>query len=298
MDQLQKPFLKWLGGKSQIMHEILSKFPTQIRNYHEVFLGGGSVLLALLSFVEQGKIEVHGKIFAYDINSRLIHVYKHIQTNPDALYDHLEVFVKEYDSLRGTTVHRTPQNLQEAKSSKESYFYWLRKKFNQMEKDTLESSALFIFLNKTCFRGMYREGRYGYNVPYGHYRKTPTFISKEDLRKISALIQKVEFQESNFSTSIGKVEKGDFVYLDPPYALETPHSFVGYVADGFKFEMHQLLFEQIKSRKDIQFLMSNAKVNLVIENFKNYRIIEIVSRRSIHPKEPNRKTTEVLIYNY
>tara|TARA_B110001450_G_C17196804_1_gene309683 strand:- start:56 stop:490 length:435 start_codon:yes stop_codon:yes gene_type:complete len=144
---------------------------------------------------------------------------------------------------------------------------------------------------------MYREGPNGYNVPYGHYKKTPTIISETDLNYISDLIKNVEFKHSSFTDSIKNVKEGDFVYLDPPYAPENANSFVGYVADGFNLETHKLLFNEIKNLENIKFVMSNAKVDLVTDNFKEYNCDDIIARRAINAKKPGSKTTEVIIYN-
>jgi DNA adenine methylase len=144
---------------------------------------------------------------------------------------------------------------------------------------------------------MYREGPNGYNVPYGHYKKTPTIITEEDLNYISDLIKDVEFKDCGFSDSIKNIKNGDFVYLDPPYAPENSKSFVGYVAGGFNLDMHKLLFNEIKKLSGVKFAMSNAKVDLVIENFKEYKCEDIVARRAINSKNPGSKTTEVIIYN-
>lgn len=295
--KLQKPFLKWVGGKTQIINNIISKLPKEINNYHELFLGGGSVLLAVLSLQKQNLITIKNKIYAYDINSSLINVYKHIQNNKDELYNYIESYISVYDSLNGTTINRKPLTIEEAKTSKESYYYWVRNRFNNIDKNTVECSALFMFINKTCFRGMYREGPNGYNVPYGHYKKTPTIITKSDLNYISELIKNVEFKQSSFVDSIKEVREGDFVYLDPPYAPENAKSFVGYVADGFNIDSHNLLFSEIKKLDKSKFVMSNAKVELVTENFKDYICEDIVARRAINSKKPGSTTTEVIIYN-
>jgi len=295
--KIQKPFLKWVGGKTQIIGDIISKIPKDINNYHELFLGGGSVLLAVLSLQRQNKIVIKNKIYAYDINEVLINVYKHIQTNKDELYEIITLYITEYDSITGTTINRKPNNIDEAKTSKESYYYWIRSKYNKIDKNTIECSALFMFINKTCFRGMYREGPNGYNVPYGHYKKTPTIISRIDLDYISDLIKDVEFNHSSFDDSIKLVKEGDFVYLDPPYAPDNANSFVGYVLDGFNLEMHKLLFSEIKKMGKIKFVMSNAKVDLVTENFKEYECQDIIARRAINSKKPGSTAMEVIIYN-
>ena len=295
--KIQKPFLKWVGGKTQIINNIISKLPKEINNYHELFLGGGSVLLAVLSLQKQNKILIKNKIYAYDINSDLINVYKNIQNNKEELYKYINLYIKEYDSIKGKIINRKPASIEEAKTSKESYYYWIRNKYNNIDKNSIECSALFMFINKTCFRGMYREGPNGYNVPYGHYKKTPTIISETDLNYISDLIKDVEFKNCSFIESIKNVKNGDFVYLDPPYAPENPKSFVGYVLDGFNLEMHELLFNEIKKLEDIKFVMSNANVDLVNDNFKEYNCEKILARRAINAKKPGSNTKEVIIYN-
>ena len=125
---LQKPFLKWVGGKTQIIEKIISTIPVKIKNYHEPFLGGGSVLLAVLSLQKQGKITIKNRIYAYDINNALISVYKNIQSNKDELFKIITHYINEYDSLKGNQVNRKPQNIDDAKTSKESYYYWIRRK--------------------------------------------------------------------------------------------------------------------------------------------------------------------------
>jgi DNA adenine methylase len=295
----QKPFLKWVGGKSQIMDTLLEKFPKEMNNYHEPFLGGGSVLLAVLTLRKENKLVIKNKIYAYDVNDRLITIFNHVKNNKNELFETLQLHRNVYDNLKGEDVNRKPTNEHEALTSKESYYYWLRNKYNSVDVKSIESSALFLFLNKTCFRGMYREGPKGFNVPYGHYKKTPILVSKEDLDNISDLIQDVTFAQSDFSSSINQIKKGDFVYLDPPYVPEKESSFVNYVKEGFDTEMHTNLFNNVKTFKNnsIQFVMSNAKVNFVMDSFKDYSYEEIIARRSINSKNPGSTASEVLIYN-
>jgi len=298
-NKIQKPFLKWVGGKTQIINKIINKIPSKMYNYHELFLGGGSVLLAMLSLQQQEKIIIRGKIYAYDINYDLINVYKNIQQNKDILFSHIAHYIQAYDSIKGKVVNRKPLNIEEAQTSKESYYYWVRNKYNEMDKQSIECSALFMFLNKTCFRGMYREGPKGFNVPYGHYKKTPTIITKEDLYSISSLIKNVNFIHSNFTDSIEKISKGDFVYLDPPYAPKNKTSFVGYTKHGFNLDTHTKLFDEIikLNEKKIKFIMSNAKVELVLDYFKNYDCEDIIARRAINSKNPGSTATELIISN-
>ena len=204
-----------------------------------------------------------------------------------------------YNSLDGTIINRKPINLTQAKTSQESYFYWIRTSFNKLtieQKRTPLGSAYFIFLNKTCFRGVYREGPNGFNVPFGHYNN-PEIINEEHLNKISELIKDVNFIHSKFETSFENINEEDFIYLDPPYAPENEKSFVGYTSDGFNLEQHNLLFTKCK---DYKFLMSNADVELVKNNFTDERFTtQIIScKRSINSKKPDAKTNEVLIKSY
>lgn len=297
---IQKPFLKWVGGKTQIIDTIINKLPAKIKNYHEIFLGGGSVLLAVLSLQKQNIIDIQENIYAYDINETLIHVFKNIQSNKDRLFIHIKKIVDEYNSISDNVVNRKPTNIHEAKTSKESYYYWIRNKFNNInDKKSIESSALFMFINKTCFRGLFREGPNGFNVPYGHYKNTPNIITLDEINTISDLIKNVNFIHSDFNDSIRKNKSGDFVYLDPPYAPENENSFVGYTNDGFNYDKHIELFNSIHEihNKNIKFLMSNASVPLVLDNFANYNCLQITARRAINAKKPGSTTTEVLIYN-
>ena len=298
-NNFQKPFLKWVGGKTQIIDKIINKFPTEINNYHEPFLGGGSVLLALLSLQKDKKINIKNKIYAYDINFDLINVYKNIKNNKDELFKYIQKYLNVYSNLNGTTINRKPKTIEEAKTSKESYYYWIRKKYNEIDKSSIECSALFIFINKTCFRGMYREGPNGFNVPYGHYKKTPTIITKENLDKISDLIKNVEFINDDFTQSLQNVKDNDFVYLDPPYAPENKQSFVGYTSKGFNLDKHIELFTEINkfNDKNVKFILSNSNVDLVTEYFHSYNIDNVKARRAINSKKPGSTTTEVIIYN-
>ena len=297
---IQKPFLKWVGGKTQIIDTIINKLPAKIKNYHEIFLGGGSVLLAILSLQKQNMIDIQENIYAYDINETLIHVFKNIQSNKDRLFIHIKKIVDEYNSISDNVVNRKPTNIDQAKTSKESYYYWIRNKFNNInDKKSVESSALFMFINKTCFRGLFREGPNGYNVPFGHYKNTPNIITLDELNNIHDLIKNVNFIHLDFKDSINKVKTGDFVYLDPPYAPENDKSFVGYTNDGFNYDKHIELFNSIHEihNKNIKFLMSNASVPLVLDNFTDFNLLQITARRAINAKKPGSTTTEVLIYN-
>jgi len=301
---IPKPILKWVGGKTQIIDKLIKDFPVEINNYREPFLGGGSVLLTLLSYVKSGIIKIQGNIYAYDLNEPLIYIYKNIQTHHNELYDVMQTIITDFNECGNGKINRTPINIAEAKTAKENYYYWIRSEYNKLcltEKKSILGSAMFIFLNKTCFRGVFRVGPKGFNVPYGHYNN-PEIINKEHLEEIHNLIQNVVFECCNFNTSLTIVEPNDFVYLDPPYAPETDNSFVGYTENGFNIENHNNLFKLIHILTDTnkKIMLSNADVSLVRENFTNekYNTLSILCKRSINSKNPDTKAKEVIIKNY
>lgn len=306
-----KPFLKWVGGKTQIIDDIIERFPRRVGNYHEPFVGGGSVLLAFLSCVEQGKIKLSGKVYATDLNQDLILVYQTIQTRVDEFLHELKGLQEEYRSIpRNHDVrNRNPSSLQEAlESSSESYYYWIRKQFNILKRnndtDTQlhpRRSAMFVFLNKTCFRGIHREGPNGFNVPYGNY-KNVQLVDEAHIRRVAHLTRDVVFMTCPFQDTLGtRIKKGDFVYIDPPYAPEQKTSFVTYTANGFDIKEHEQLFElcHCLRKRRVKFLMSNAHVPLVTNSFPRpmYEVYILSCRRSIHSKNPGKRTDEVLITN-
>ena len=301
---IPKPILKWVGGKTQILDKLIIEFPTEINNYREIFLGGGSVLLTLLSYVKNGIIKIHGNIYAYDLNEPLIYIYKNIQSNHIELYTEIQNLITEFNSCGDGELNRTPNNINEAKMAKENYYYWSRNKYNKLnsnDKRTPYGSAMFIFLNKTCFRGVFRVGPNGFNVPYGHYNN-PEIINQEHLNEIHKLIQNVIFECCDFSTSLNNIELNDYVYMDPPYAPETNISFVGYTKNGFNIDNHNNLFKLIHKLTETnkKIMLSNSDVSLVRDNFPDdkYNILSILCKRAINSKNPNAKTKEVIIKNY
>jgi DNA adenine methylase len=300
---ITKPFLKWVGGKTQIIDEVLSLFPRELNNYYEPFLGGGSVLLGLLSHKSNGLINVSGKIYASDLNSNLIALYKNIQSNPDDIIREVKKILEEFAKSSGTIINRNALTIEEALTSPESYYFWVRSKFNSLSKEeriSIAASAMLLFMNKTCFRGVYREGPKGFNVPFGN-NKNPSVIDEEHIKNVSKLIKDVVFTNCSFSDALTKITTNDFVYLDPPYAPENDKSFVSYTRDGFNLDNHNTLFkicEEMKG-KNVKMLMSNAEVKLVKDAFPSpsYTTKVISCKRAIHSKEPNTKTNEVLITN-
>ena len=273
-----KPPIKWVGGKTQLLDKLFSLFPKKINNYFELFVGGGSVLIKLLE-----TIKIAGKIHAYDINKVLIGMYKNIQNNIEELIKHLSKYETTYLDIQELT-------------DKEIYYYSIRTKFNKMSvEDKLkpEGSALFIFINKTCFRGLHREGPNGFNVAFGNYTKPDFGI--DNLKNLSKLFQNVIFEVIDYKDAFKKIDKNDFVYLDPPYVPTDKKSFVKYNKNGFNVKDHLELFSLAKTKT---FLMSNSNAELVIDNFKDCKITYIDAKRLINAINPESKTVETLIYNY
>jgi DNA adenine methylase len=293
------PILKWVGGKTQIIDSVLETFPKEFDDYYEPFLGGGSVLLAVLSLEKQGKLKINGKVIASDLNKHLINFYQNIQQNPSEVISELKKIVLDYSTCSGTTINRKPQTHEDAMSSPESYYYWIRRKFNENQDDSPRSSATFLFINKTCFRGMYREGPNGYNVPYGNYKSKFT-IDEKHINEISILVKDVNFKHCSFDEALKEIKHSDFAYIDPPYAPETESSFVSYTSHGFNLEKHKHLFTLCNKMmlNHIKFTMSNADVLLVRHSFveDNYHIKTIECRRAINAKNPESKTNELLIW--
>lgn len=285
-----KPLLKWVGGKTQIMDEILKRVPKKINNFHDPFVGGGSVLLEML------KVKISGKYYASDSNKNLINFYKQIQTNITGVITEITGIVKDFDSCKSGTVNRKPTNLSEAQSHKESYYFWIRSLYNkETNRDTPQMAARFLFLNKTCFRGLYRENSQGeFNVPYGNY-SNPGIFDPLHLQSISTAIAGVIFTCQDFTKSLANVGKDDWVYLDPPYVKEKKTSFVDYNANGF--EMHKTLFSIAKN--GMNFLLSNSDTSEVRTAFPttSYDVDIIQAKRAINSKKPGSKTNELLIKN-
>ena len=304
-----KPPFKWVGGKTQLLNRILPRLPTTVEgDYVEPFIGGGSVLLAVLSMRRVGDITIKGKVRAADANETLIAAFRLLQTDDGeklaALHARLVHYFGTFDGLpvaEKKTANRTPLHEGEARSSRESYYYWVRGRFNAEPKRTVESVAMFWFMNKTCFRGVYREGPRGLNVPYGNPSVTPDVMSLHELRDLSALLRDVEFTCGDFGPVLDRTKKGDVAFLDPPYYPLNATSFVKYNVDGFDEPTHERLFAAVGllREKSVDLVMCNASVPRVHALFAppEYDVVEVVARRAIHSKNPEATATEVIVAN-
>ena len=310
-----KPFIKWVGGKTQIIKPIISKFPIKVNNYYEPFLGGGSVLIELIKMLEEDKIIIEGNINVSDINNTLIITYQMIKKNPNELLLNLNKLTKNYSnaSIKKIYEGKRPKNtiapsLKLAKQQgKEELYYYYRNKFNKLKikqkfksNDKLKLASLFIFLNKTGFRGLYRETNNKFNVPYGNYKK-PKIYDSNNIIQLSKLFNEydIHFKNCDFYDISETIQSNDFIYLDSPYYPENEKSFVKYVSKGFTLEHHNKLKQlcDIISVKQANFLQSNSCTKYILASYKDYNISQIECKRSINSKQPDSKTMEVLINN-
>lgn len=284
-----KPFLRWAGSKKQIINIITSKIPNKINTYYEPFVGGGSVPLALLSQMIRGE-KVIKKMIISDKNEVLINAYNCVKKVPKKLISHLKKLEREYHSKRSI-------------NGKEKLYYQVRDRYNYQGKkmSNCMRAALFIFLNKTCFRGLYREGPNGFNVGFGNYMN-PTIYDEDQLLLISRCLNKyrVLFKHRPYDALLGKVKRGDFVYLDPPYYPIHEKSFVDYHRNSFSIDDHEKLhkFCDQLNKNGVKFLMSNSYTKYNVNVYKKYKRRKILCRRRIHSKMPQSSEYELLISNY
>lgn len=293
-----KPFLKWAGGKTQLIPEIDGRFPESFSRekvtYIEPFVGSGALLFYVLN--KYSNIE---KAIINDVNSDLIITYKQIKNNLENLIDSLDKLQKEYHALA------------EDKDERTSYYLGKRALYNDKDRSDIDVATLFIFLNKTCFNGLYRVNSKGlYNVPIGS-SKTPAILNEPNLREVSRILQKVEILNGDYSEVLSRVNnKGNvFFYFDPPYRpLSTTSSFNSYAKGDFNDEqqirlkefcdtLHQKGIKWMLSNSDVKF--ANPEDDFFDDLFCNYQIERVQAKRSINSKGTGRGSiSELLINNY
>lgn len=295
-DKMVKPFLKWAGGKTQLIKEIEKYYPfdTVIRKYAEPFVGGGAILFDILN-----KFNIE-EIYISDTNAELINAYKVIRDNIDALIVLLQTYQTEYIPLN---------NLE-----RKNYYMDKRERFNSLkvngnEGTDIEKAALMIFLNKTCFNGLYRVNKKGlFNVPMGSY-KNPMICDEENLRAVSAKLQQVIIVCGDYRESREFIDKNTFVYLDPPYRpITDTASFTAYTENLFnddeqielaKFvdEMHKKGAKIVVSNSDPK--NSNTEDDFFDNIYKTHNIKRVEASRMINcNSEARGKITELLISNF
>lgn len=275
-DKNVTPFVKWAGGKRQLLDKISERMPQSYNNYFEPFIGGGAVLFGL-----QPKNAVIN-----DINASLINAYRIIESNPQEFIE----YVKKLDSEMGEDGKR--------------YYYSLREHYNDKlmkEEFDVELAALFVFINKHCFNGLYRvNGKGLFNVPYNNSKKES--IVEESIRAVSDYLKKVTIKLGDFEEACKEAQKGDFVFFDSPYAPLKPTSFESYTKEGFDMKSHERLarlFDEL-TKRGCYCMLTNHNTEFINELYgnKGYRIDVVSVKRMINSDASKRTGEEVIICNY
>lgn len=299
-----RPCLKWVGGKTQIMENVFKLFPTEINNYYECFVGGGSVFLELLKRIECEQIKLNGNIVINDFNSALIDMYQLIKNDVVSLMEKLDEIMENYSksSMKEYEKRHKPKitdNIEDMVNESKMYVYYYYRNLYRTTTDSVIKSALLIFLNKTCFRGVYREGPNGFNVPFGN-NKNPSIYNKEQLQTLNKVFNKynVCFVNKSFEDVIMKYKEGDFVYFDPPYFPLNEKSFTAYKKEGFA-DKHDVLVQLCDTldNNNIKFLHSNSYCMFNLENYGCFNYERLLCKRLINSKRPSDTDYEMLIYN-
>ena len=262
------PLLKWAGGKSQLLSTFDNLFPRSFNRYFEPFLGGGAVFFHLLP--ERATLS--------DLNHELINCYQVVRDDVDRLIE----------------------LLRRHKNDK-AYYYKVRA-WDSRKLEPLERAARLIFLNKTCFNGLYRVNSQGqFNVPFGRY-KNPKLCDEPNLHAVSQALSSVELRCAPFEEVLRQAKKGDFVYLDPPYQPISPTSnFTGYTKDAFAFEDQKRLCKaaQVLNRRGCRFMLSNSDNEFIRELYQEFQIVTVQANRAINCRADRRgRISELLIMNY
>jgi DNA adenine methylase len=270
-----KPFIKWVGGKSQILDKIIEKLPKQFKNYYEPFVGGGALLLRLNP----------REAYVNDINPELINTYLQVR-------EHVEEVIAYLSKLDAAHV---------AYSDPKTFYYIARDEFNScMGEQTPEQAARFIYLNKHCFNGLYRVNSKGeFNVPFNG-KLTGGSFHAEHLREVSKQIQNVEFLCGDFDKAVKSIAPKDFIFIDSPYVPLTPTSFVDYTKEGFSYEDHKRLADFYMEMSDygVYCMLTNHDTELIRELYRGFNFTEVDVRRSVNRDGDNRKGKELIITNY
>ncbi|MED9947428.1 MAG: DNA adenine methylase [Peptacetobacter hiranonis] len=270
------PFLKWAGGKRQLLNQIKERMPKEYNDYYEPFIGGGAVLFEL----QPEKATIN------DINTSLINVYRQVKDNTEEFIE----LVNKLDS--------------EMWEDGKEYYLDIREKYNDklLKKEyDLELAALFTFMNKHCFNGLYRVNKKGlFNVPYNKSRRTS--IEEEAVRETAKFLKTVNILEGDFEEACKDAKKGDFIFFDSPYAPLNPTSFEAYTKEGFDIESHKRLaqlYDELTER-GCYCMLTNHNTEFINELYSNkgYRIDVVSVKRMINSDASNRKGEEVIICNY
>lgn len=267
-----RPFVKWAGGKRQLLPALLEAAPKTFKKYHEPFVGGGAL------FFELRHKKLISKACISDTNNELITSYIALRDDAEGVIARLKTF--RYDR---------------------NFFYELRKK-NPLRMLPVNCAARLIYLNRTCFNGLYRVNRQGrFNVPFGRY-KDPLICDEENLRAVAQALKGVEILCDSFESVLHRAKKGDFVYFDPPYVpVSQTSSFTAYQAGGFSHDDQQLLLDVFETLagSGVFVMLSNSSTDLVRTLYSAWNIREVSAIRAINSKGNRRKGhKELIITNY
>ncbi|MDI6738126.1 MAG: DNA adenine methylase [Nanoarchaeota archaeon] len=267
-------FVKWAGGKKQLLGQFKNYFPKQINRYLEPFVGGGSVAFSII------KNHMPKEIIISDSNEELINAYEVIRDNTGELIEKL----KQYKNAHNKDNYYKARDLQPGKLNK------------------IERAARFIYLNKSCFNGLYRVNSSGkFNVPIGS-SKHPAILMEDDLKEISALLQNVTVKALPFENVANYAKTGDFIYLDPPYyPLKKGKSFTTYTKEAFLEKEQEKLSEVFRSldKKGCKIMLSNSDTDFIKKLYKGYNINTVQASRMINSDATKRgKISELVIRNY
>jgi DNA adenine methylase len=279
-DKTYQPFIKWVGGKRGLLSQILPLLPKEFNNYFEPFVGGGALFFELFS---QGLLK-NKKAYLFDINSELINTYNTVKANPEKLIDELEKFKKEH--------------------CKEFYYEiraWDRED-DFLQKNELLRASRFIYLNKTCFNGLYRVNKKNQNnVPMGSY-KNPNICDEDTIYNASEALQNAIIKNISYKEVVNYTNENDLVYFDPPYyPLNPTSSFTSYSEFEFLGQEQSELFEVFEKlvKQNVNVLHSNSDTEFIKDLYKEYDINTIQANRFINSKSSGRrKISEVLVKNY
>lgn len=270
-----RPFIKWAGGKGQLIKQFIPFFPEKIERYYEPFVGSGIVAFFLLKTHPEIK-----KIYLSDINKELITTYNVVKDDVEGLIK----LLKEYKK----------------KHNKDFYYNRIRSQ-DVRALSKLQIASHFIYLNKTCFNGLYRVNSKGqFNVPMGKY-KNPSICSEKDLREISKFLQKDDITVKQFYDAVEGAKKGDFIYFDPPYYPLKTGSFTKYTKESFLEKEQEHLSEVFKEldKRGCKVMLSNSDMDFIKSLYKGYHINTVKANRIINCDAKKRgKINELVITNY
>lgn len=265
-----KPLLRWAGGKQNLVNNLIEFTPKKYNVYFEPFVGGGSLFF---------KICPNNAVLS-DQNNHLINCYKMVSKNPKGIYCLL---------------------LKHKKNNSKEYYYEIRNQFNnKIEEISLNQAARFIYLNKTCYNGIFRVNKKGYfNVPFGN--KKPSFLNLNQLLFLSDQLKKASLYTFSYEKIINKIKENDFIYLDPPYPpLNGTSYFTHYTKERFLDEDQEKLFDfaNILKEKGCFVLISNADTEKIRSLYSKWRKNKIEVTRFITCKEKKYKVRELIITSY